>query len=133
MRRVQVGGGEAPGEDHERILVASAMSMPASVLRILAPGSDRDVQLVIRIELARFIQRGTAQRFATTGDAWNAWVGNRGFVSLFPVRCPECQGRGFSVWPSPSGSAICRGCAGRRSITVRQRVVRTGGKDGAWG
>lgn len=123
MRRVSVGPVEAPAEARWHILDTSAVAVPASVLRILAPGSSPDVQHVLRIELSRFIRRNAGQRFATLGDVWNAWAGNSGYVSLFPVRCPDCRGRGFSLRPSPSGAGVCRRCMGRRNITVRQRVV----------
>lgn len=117
---------ETPEQAHERLLADAVASMPASVLRVMAPGSDREVQRVIRLELWRFIRRAGPERFATVGDAWNAWIiGKGGYVSLSPVRCPECQGRGFSVRAAPSGSAVCRRCAGRRNVTVRQRVVRS--------
>jgi hypothetical protein len=119
-----------PRDARRRILIASAMSMPTRVLQVLAPGSSSDVQRVLRIELSRFIGRSAAARYATVGEAWNAWIGEREDVSLFPVRCPDCKDGGFSSKPYKGillkGTRCpCGRCGGRRNITVRQRVVRS--------
>lgn len=120
--RVEVGPG-ATGNAHKRILIAAAMSMPSSVLAILAPGADRDVQEAIRVALACYIKRSGGEELVSVGDAWNAWTKGASFVSLFPVRCGECKGSGLVVRPALSGSAVCRSCLGQGHVRVRQHVV----------
>jgi hypothetical protein len=121
------------GEAHNRILIACAMAMPTRALGALAPGSDSDVQQLLRISLAAFIRRNPGERYATVGEAWNAWIRGRTHVSVFPIRCPECKGKGFSLKSAARGTSVCRSCMGRRTVHVRQRVeaARAAGPVGA--
>jgi hypothetical protein len=123
MRRISISPPAEACEAQRTSLAVTALWMPSSVLRIMAPGSTLEVQHALRLAFADFIKANADEAYTSISEAWNAWIHGREYVELHAVRCGACDGKGFLRVPSARGYETCGACSGSRHVRVRQAVV----------